>query len=599
MCGIAGLVGFCGDDPQNTGKLDAIMDHFAQALAHRGPDGEGRYRRHSCLLVHTRLAIVDVAGGAQPFVSRAGQEDEIALIANGEIYNDPVLRQKMPGTDFATLSDCEPALHLYRDLGLDYVDQLRGMYAIAIWDEARERLVLSRDPFGIKTLYYAPTPSGFAFASEPAALLGGSFVGAVLNERKRDELLQLQFTTGTETAFAGIHKVAPGETIVVEKGAIVARRHRPAVPQEGPRAQSRTAALTQLDSVLNDTVEVHQRADVPYGMFLSGGIDSTVLLAMMNRLNDRPVMAFTAGFSGTDVPDERAHARALAKAQNADHIEVEFGERDFWSELPAIVRHMDDPVADYALLPTWKLAQTAHREGIKVVLSGEGGDELFAGYGRYRSAKRWLFAKDMYRTGILDGLGVLRTEDPARAWRAGIAQAEISTRVAGQSRLQGAQAVDISTWLAGDLLPKIDRMLMAHGVEGRVPFLDPKLAEFAFTLPDRFKIRRGLGKFLLRDWLSTALPGARPFAKKRGFTVPVGAWIAGQGGRAGDAVARQEAILQICKPDVVKDLFAGSVGRLGGRAGKAAWTLLFYALWHKIHVQNVPAEGDVFDVLGS
>lgn len=591
MCGIAGLIGISPTKGPDAG----VIEHFADALAHRGPDGQGAYRNGSCVLVHTRLAIIDVEGGNQPFVARRDSGDEVALIANGEIYNNPELRQHMTSTVFSSQSDCEPPLHLYLKHGLDFVDQLRGMYAIAIWDAAHERLVLSRDPFGVKSLYYAQTPLGFAFASEPRALIAPNLKSAALNADKRDELLQLQFTTGTDTAFAGVHRVAPGETIVVENGSIVERRHRQALPGGGPKPMSRTAALAQLDHALNDTVGVHQRSDVPYGMFLSGGVDSSVLLAMMSRLNEQPVTAFTAGFSGADVPDEREHARELARAENAHHIEVEFGEKDFWSELPMIARHMDDPAADYALLPTWKLAQTARAHGVKVVLAGEGGDELFGGYGRYRAAKRWLWPKEMYRKGIMDGLDVLSAADQARAWRAGIAQAGIDARQSGRTRLQVAQAQDIATWLPCDLLGKMDRMLMAHGVEGRVPFLDPVMADFAYALPDRLKVHHGLGKAVLRHWLSTAMPAARPFSKKRGFTVPVGEWIATQGARIGDLVAAQDSIQAVCKPDAVRDLFAVPIGR----PGKAAWTLLFYALWHKIHIEGVAPDGDVFDVLSA
>lgn len=586
MCGIAGLVG----------KPDAgVIEHFADALAHRGPDGQGAYRNGACVLVHTRLAIVDLKTGDQPFVARHKNGDEVALVGNGEIYNNPELRQNMRDTIFSSQSDCEPPLHLYLKYGLDYVDHLRGMYALAIWDSAHERLVLSRDPFGIKPLYYTETHLGFAFASEPRALIAPNLRQARLNPDKRDELLQLQFTTGVDTAYLGVRRVAPGETIVVEKGSIVERHHRDPLPNSAPQAISRAGALAQLDDVLNDTVGVHQRADVPYGMFLSGGIDSSVLLAMMSRLNAQPVTAFTAGFSGADVHDEREHARELARAENANHIEVEFGEDDFWSELPKIAMHMDDPVADYATLPTWKLAQTARAHDIKVVLAGEGGDELFGGYGRYRTARRWLFPKEMYRKGIMDGLGLLQNNDPARAWRAGMAQAGIEARTPGRNRLQTVQAQDMATWLPNDLLNKVDRMLMAHGVEGRVPFLDPVMADFAFTLPDKFKIRRGMGKVLLRQWLSTAMPAARPFSKKRGFTVPVGEWIAGQGMRVGELVAKQECIQEVCAPDALKAAFALPLGR----AGKAAWTVLFYALWHKVHMQGVAPDGDVFDVLSA
>jgi len=256
---------------------------------------------------------------------------------------------------------------------------------------------------------------------------------------------------------------------------------------------------------------------------------------------------------------------------------------------------MDDPVADYAILPTWKLAEKAKIEGLKVVLSGEGGDELFAGYGRYRTANRWMLPKEMYRKGILEGLGVLRNEDKTRVWRAQVIQAGIDARSPGRNTLQTVQAQDIATWLPGDLLTKVDRMLMAHGVEGRVPFLDMHMAEFAFTLPDALKIKRGLGKRVLRRWLEKVLPEAQPFSKKRGFTVPVGEWIAEQGGSVGQLVAAQDCIQAICTPQAVQDIFTSR----GGRASKAAWTLLFYALWHKIHIEGIPCDGDTCDVLSA
>ncbi|MFC1673437.1 asparagine synthase (glutamine-hydrolyzing) [Pseudomonadota bacterium] len=586
MCGIAGLVG----KPQ-----PGVVERLADALEHRGPDGQGAYVNGPCALVHTRLAIIDLEGGDQPFIAQRESGEEVALVANGEIYNSPELRVQMPGVAFQSGSDCEPPLHLYLRHGLDFVDHLRGMYAIAIWDAAHNRLVLSRDPFGIKPLYYAETDQGFAFASEPAALISAGLVKAELLESQRDALLELQFTTGRETAFHNIRRVLPGETIVVENGSIIERHYKEALPQGGPRRITRSQALHDLDHVLNDSVGVHQRADVPYGMFLSGGIDSSVLLAMMSRLNPEPVIAFTAGFSDTSVPDEREHARALAQAEGAAHIEVEFGADDFWSSLPAIAKHLDDPVADYAVLPTWKLAAKARAEGIKVVLAGEGGDELFAGYGRYRTATRMLFRKSMYRKGILENSGVLSTEDLSRLWREPIVKAEIDAMEPGRTRLQIAQALDIATWLPGDLLTKVDRMLMAHGVEGRVPFLDPRMAEFAFTLPDRYKIKHGQGKHLLRHWLSAAMPGAKAFSKKRGFTVPVGEWIAARGRKAGDLVARQDCIGALCDRTRVQELFLST----GGADAKAAWTLLFYALWHKIHMEETCADGDVFDVLSA
>ncbi|TCS62609.1 asparagine synthase (glutamine-hydrolyzing) [Varunaivibrio sulfuroxidans] len=606
MCGIAGVMTKAAAIPG-----EAQLDALGRALAHRGPDGAGRYRGAGVALVQTRLSIIDIEGGDQPLYADrtggsrggAGGDDDVVLIANGEIYNYIELRATLGEERFKTRSDCEPPLLLYLRDGVDFARHLRGMYAIAIYDPrggsaAGGRLVLSRDPFGVKPLYYVENEDGFAFASEPQALLAAGLCPRAENPRARDELLNLQFTTGMQTAFAGIRRVAPGETLVVEGGRITVRHRIAALPEGGPRRTGKGAALRDLDDGLNEAVAVHQRADVPYGMFLSGGIDSSVLLAMMSRLNEQPVTAFTAGFrdaEGAGVHDERDHARALAKSMRAHHVEVEFGADDFWTLLPRIARAMDDPAADYAILPTWKLAQTARENGIKVVLSGEGGDETFAGYGRYRTACRtWPFARAMRRKGIVQELGILRHEDTARTWRAGMARAEMEAALKGRTRLQIAQAVDCADWLPGDLLTKLDRCLMAHGIEGRVPFLDPKLAAFAFTLPDHLKMHKGLGKWLLRRWLETGLPGARPFERKRGFTVPVGAWIARRGDELGDLVARQDAILEIFRPDAVRRLFAHSDRQ---KLGKAAWTILFYALWRRVHIEGKNADGDVFEVL--
>ncbi len=570
-----------------------VLDQLSAALAHRGPDGQGRHLSGTVGMVQTRLAIIDLLTGDQPLYGPGhGEEAKVALVANGEIYNYIELKEKMPDTTFATGSDCELPLHLYLEHGVDFTNYLRGMYAIALHDLVADRLLLARDPFGIKPLYYCEMDTGFAFASEPQALIAAGLLAAVQNQRQRDALLQLQFTCGRETAFEGIFRVLPGETLVVENGKIVARNQRSALPGGGPTQVEETQALNNLDAALNDSVGVHQRSDVPYGMFFSGGIDSSVLLAMMSRLNERPVRALTAGFSGTAVHDERDHARSVAAAVGADHMEVEFSEQDFWSLLPAISAAMDDPTADYAILPTYKLAARARAEGLKVVLSGEGGDELFGGYGRYRHAARpWPLTKAMRRKGILQGLGVLR-QQPAN-WRDGIATAEKEAATPERSALQVAQAVDCADWLPADLLTKLDRCLMAHGVEGRVPFLDPAIAKVAYLLPDHLKIRKRRGKWLLRRWLETALPAARPFEAKRGFTVPVGEWIGNRSRQLGPLVAAEPGIAEICRPGTVEALFSSS----GKRQGKAQWTLLFYALWHRTHILGRPAQGDVFDSL--
>lgn len=585
MCGIAGVMTADGSPPDQV-----VLEGMAEALGHRGPDGRGRYLAGNVGMVQRRLAIIDLETGDQPFFEPGGA----ALVANAEIYNYVELRAALHGVNFATTSDCEPALYLYRRHGLDFVAHLRGMYAIALHDPQAGRLVLARDPFGIKPLYYAETARGLAFASEPQALLGAGLAARRIQAEARAELLQLQFTTGAHTIFKGLKRVLPGETLVVAGGRVVERRRLDALPAGGPEPWDEREALGRLDDALTDSVRVHQRSDVPYGMFLSGGIDSSTLLALMARLNDRPVKAFTVGFPGTGVADERARARAVARAVGAEHVEIPFEEEDFWRLLPETAAALDDPAADYAILPTYKLAREASRE-LKVILTGEGGDEMLGGYGRYRSAMRpwWQGGRAMWPRGILDGLGVLRAE--AVGWRDGIAAIEITEAKAGRSRLQVAQATDCAGWLANDLLIKLDRCLMAHGLEGRTPFLDRRVAEVSFRLPDRLKIRRRMGKWLLRRWLEEHLPEAEPFTRKRGFTVPVAEWIARRGTTLGPLVAAQPGVAEICEPAAVAGLFAAR----GKRQGFAAWTLLFYALWHRYHVLGLKPEGDAFETLAA
>ena len=585
MCGIAGIMTADGAAPAL-----AALDTMQAALRHRGPDGEGKYLAGPVAMVQTRLAVIDLKTGDQPIYEPGGA----ALIANAEIYNYIELRAGLNDAAHTTRSDCEPPLHLYRRDGISFTDSLRGMYAIAIHDPAEGRLILARDPFGIKPLYYIETPTLFAFASEPQALVAVGLVEPELATEPRAELLQLQFTCGRKTIFRGINRVLPGETLIVRGGRIVERRRRQALPAGGPESLDMEDGLRRLDRALEDSVTLHQRSDVPYGLFLSGGIDSATILALMARLNERPVTAFTAGFSGTQVADERTHARQLALSVGADYHEIEFSSTDFWSMLPRIAAAMDDPAADYAILPSWKLAQEAAKE-LKVVLCGEGGDEMFAGYGRYRSALRpwWLGGRTMRARGIFDGLGVLR--ENTADWRDGLSAAEATASDAGRSRLQIAQAVDMTDWLPNDLLTKLDRCLMAHGLEGRTPFLDMAVAQAAFRLPDSLKIHKRQGKWILRQWLARALPSARPFARKRGFTVPVGEWISERGAALGPLVAASPAVAEICRPDQVAALY----GSTRKRARMAAWNLLFYALWHRRHIEQRLPEGDVFDVLAA
>ncbi len=587
MCGIAGFM------TENAAPPPAgLLDGFLRALAHRGPDGEGRYEAPGLGLVQTRLAIIDLKTGDQPLHGPNGT----ALVANGEIYNYVEIKPEFRGAHFVSQSDCEVPLFAYQRDGVDFARGLRGMYAIALGDARDHALYLSRDPFGIKPLYYAEISGGILFGSELQALLKTNLIKREIRKAAATELVQLQFITGRQTIFSGINRVLPGETLTLRGGHIIDRRRKPALPEGGRVPHSEDDALKELDAALMDSVMVHQRSDVPYGMFLSGGIDSSALIACMARLNDRPVRAFTAGFPGTGVHDERERASRVAKAVGAEYIEIEVTEKDFWAHMPAIAAAMDDPAADSAALPTYLLAAEAAKD-VKVVLCGEGGDEMFGGYGRYRSVMRspWLGGKAMRRRGFLDGLGVLR--DSSAHWRDGIASAERRIASLGGTRLQQAQALDCADWLPEDLLLKVDRCLMAHGVEGRTPFLDPVIANFAYRLPDKLKVSGGLGKYLLRRWLEKALPAAEPFSRKRGFTVPVAEWIGPRARALAPLVANAAGIGEICHPEKVRALFDDFGTRGGKRGGQACWQLLFYALWHAVHVERRAVTNDVSSML--
>jgi asparagine synthase (glutamine-hydrolysing) len=386
-----------------------------------------------------------------------------------------------------------------------------------------------------------------------------------------EDLLGLSYTTGEATIFPALRRMAPGEILEVTPAGLVPHPGRPSLPARAPRREGDESALVdRLDAVLEESVRVHQRSDVPYGIFLSGGVDSAAIAALMARLSDRPVTAFTCGFDAEGAADERGQAERVARALNLDWREVRVDEAEFWRLLPRVALALDDPTADYAALPTYRLAEAA-RDSLRVVLTGEGGDELFGGYGRYRRA---------LRPALLGG----RPADPRpdqpevlARWR------EAGRPPRGLSPLQSAQWSDVATWLPNDLLIKLDRCLMANGLEGRTPFLDPEVADFAFTLPDRFKVRGRFGKYLLRAWLARTCPAAAPWARKQGFTVPVEAWIAPRAADIAPRVAQVEAIRRLRTPEAVAAAFAPG--------GKGAWPLLFLAVWSLIHLEGAePSE---------
>ncbi|MHA1537229.1 MAG: asparagine synthase (glutamine-hydrolyzing) [Alphaproteobacteria bacterium] len=586
MCGIAGIISKDGRPPDRS-ALEAMM----AALRHRGPDGDGTYLNDNVGLAHTRLAIIDVEGGDQPLIGPGGG----ALVGNGEIYNFVELRAAQGGkVAYRSDADFEPTLDPFERQGLAALPSLRGMYALAMHRPAQGDVLLARDPFGIKPLYLFENEALFAFASEPQALFAAGLLAPEVDPLKRLEILHLQYSSGPGTVFRNVRRLMPGASLRLAGGEVVERAGLDAVPGETPDPPADLdAAIEGFDAAFEESVRLHQRADVPYGMFLSGGLDSAALLTMMARLNERPVRTFTCGFDSAEAHDEREAAGRIAEGFAAEHTEVIFTEEDFWALAPAVAGALDEPTTDYAVLPTYKLAALA-RDSVKVVLSGEGGDEMLAGYGRYRKLlrPRWRGGKRPRTKGLFEGMGILRQE--SREWADSLDAVRAEAARPGFSPLQAAQATDIHGWLHADLLLKLDRCLMAHGVEGRTPFLDGGFARFAFSLPDKLKIRDNLGKWVLRHWLARYCPAAGAFERKRGFTVPVGAWIASRGDELGPLVARQPVIAELCQRQPVEDLFRAPKG---SRAGRAAWSLLFYALWHRHHIDGVRADADVFAAL--
>jgi asparagine synthase (glutamine-hydrolysing) len=467
---------------------------------------------------------------------------------------------------------------------MDFASHLEGMYALAVYDDRTEDLVLARDPVGIKPLYVAETSAGVAFASEAGALVHAGWVPAEVDERAWPAYFNRQYAGGARTLFKGIRRIEPGEVLRIRRGEIVERRVCP-LPlgraEEIPEAE----ALEVLDDLLTRTVESHLQSDVPYGAFLSGGIDSSAVVTKMAELVGR-VRTYAIGFSSGSVHDERSSARRLARELNTEHHEVEFTDGDFWDLLPRMCATMDDLAADYAVLPTLKLAELASAD-VKVILSGEGGDEGFAGYRYYGHHSQGLVdrlrhGRRFRRNGQATRYGAIFRSADISAWRDGPRQDRFPTR--GFTRLQTYQARDLSDWLPDDLMMKVDRCLMASGIEGRVPLLDGKLLSFAFALPDRLKISRGHHKHLLRAWLARRHPGQDPWGEKRGFTVPVGDWLELRRPAIRDYLGGHDAIRRLMVPERLSGWLAEPVG--GG--GKFLFNVLCYALWHDIHITAAP-----------
>lgn len=581
MCGIGGIL--LQNNTPAPASFQTSLDTICDSLTPRGPDGNGTYTKttatHTIGLVHTRLSIIDLGTGAQPMSDHKNR----TIVFNGEIYNFIELREQLSATyTFKTQSDTEVILALYDQYGDNCAQHLRGMYSFAIHDPDQDRLIISRDPFGIKPLYIKQDNKRLIFASEPKAIQA-----LAQNERSKPnnkylhDILKKQHGFGANTHDPDITRIAPGTTLTFEKGKLTNTQHRSFLNKTAPNKTSEQTALEDLDKILQTSTELHCRSDVGYGLFLSGGVDSNAILHCLSRMQNQPKLhTYTAWFDIPQAKDEREISRATAQKCNAEHHEVLFGEEDFFNLLPQITAYMSDPVADYATLPTWKLASYA-AQNQKVILSGEGGDELFAGYGRYRP-NIW---KTITGKNKLDRLHAPWNDN----------KKSLGHMSQKWTRLQQRQAKDIAHWLPNNLLIKLDNCLMAHALEGRTPFLDEEVANFAFSLPDTLKIKGKTGKHVLKTWLNTHLPESQPFRKKSGFTVPVGHWIAKREKDLWPLLSSQPFIQSLLTKDEIESY---SQAIKSPQTAIKVWPLLYLALWYKSHYENASI-GDVFETLGN
>jgi len=596
MCGIAGFY-HRHPSPDAAERLQRM----AAALHHRGPDDSGVYLRGGLGLAHTRLSIIDLEGGHQPLFD---DQRGLALVANGEIYNYVELREELiaAGHRFSTHSDCETILQAYAAHDRDFLPRLRGMFAFALHNERTGTLTLARDRLGIKPLFYTETADGIAFASEIKALLALLPTPPAINPRALVQYLQSQFNSGEETIFEGIRRLPPGTALRIDAEGRTERWRYWSAQDVEPRQCSFEEAARDFDALMDSAMHEHMRSDVPFGLFLSGGVDSAILLAMLDRYQDKPIRSFSVGFSGARLNDELDDAERIAQQFRTEHTPLQLDQQAVFHRLVHTVWTADDLMRDYASLPTDLLAQHASRE-VKVVFTGEGGDEVFAGYGRYRKSTLQRWAKNL----IAPGSGGFRTRGhwrrpwPDRVFGPELQAAKAAVREPfiqawqatprGWDDVQRSQYVDLITALPDNLLVKADRMLMGFGLEGRVPFLDHRIVEFGLSLPTELKIKPGQGKLFLKRWAEQYLPHDHLYRKKRGFHVPVGDWLQGDFLAAlSEKLPRNPAIRQWFRAEGVKQMLAAQ--RAGKDASREIWGLMQFAIWHRLFVEEpgrVPA----------
>jgi asparagine synthase (glutamine-hydrolysing) len=614
MCGICGVATADGAPPD----VEAV-ERMSGCLVHRGPDSDGLFHERGVALAARRLSIIDLDGGTQPLTNEDGS---VVVVQNGEIYNYRELRSELQGQGhrFATASDTEVLAHLYEEHGDGFVERLRGMFAIALWDAARRRLTLARDRFGIKPLYYSAAGGRLAFASELKAMLELPGFSREIDPKALAAYLTFNSIPAPLTIFSDARKLPAGSTLTWQEGELsISRYSRPApVPAESVRSGPAGALAEELREVMRDSVRAHLVADVPVGVLLSGGVDSAGLTALAAGEEGEAVRTFSIGFEESSF-DELEKARLVAERYRTDHHELVL-RPDAVELLPKLVEAFDEPFGDSSAVPTYLVSQLAAGE-VKVALSGEGGDELFGGYYTYVAdllaprfgrlaalaaplverlpssdekvsfdykAKRFSRAaalpplerhhgwKEIFPAGARAALlGDLDPGwDPVDIYRERYGETE------GAEPLARFQDLDLGIYLVDDLLVKTDRSSMAHSLELRVPFLDQQVAAFAMSLATPLKVRGLAKKRLLRRALAPLLPKEILRGPKQGFSIPLATWLRGPlKGFAEEVLSPRTLAGQGClDPAVVTPMVER---HCSGREdlSRQLWGLMAFTLW--------------------